>query len=552
MEVSYEYLREMIGSKETLFVEWKSDDNNTFNDSVLVNSCVALANAEGGQLFIGIRDCTGEIIGSKKAQLNNANERALEGLIRSRTMPNLNVDVMFLNLPDGKIIVRVVVPKAITVIGTTDGRYLKREILPSGEPGNKPMTPDEIFRNTTSIGFVDLSANIMSGLHMDDIDIELVENSIRDVLKKDLKEEEIAIFSQEPINVLKTLGLVNSDNIPNIAAVLLFGKEGSLKEKFPNHFVQYQVFGSQGEVLKNEKYSLPIIKLLPKLLVMPELLKNTDEFLVNAQSLVVPEYAPDALREAFANAIVHRDYSLYSGIQIQVFNDELNITSAGGFVKGVSLQNLLRTPPIPRNRRLADAMKALKLVETSGRGIDKIYYFQAKYGRPAPDYSASTENHVIVNICGGKANLDFCKFVFSISDEIHLFDMLILNYLFYQRSATMAQLASLVQSSEMEVRRITRRLLEKNLIEVVDEGNPLFFLKGMAPKNKIRLRDSNISEYENSIQNLLKEHDKLSRNDIAKYIGLSPAQTYRVLLKMQASGKVVMTGYRWKAQQIFL
>lgn len=546
MFISHDDLKMLIGSRETLFVEWKSDHVSGFNDSVVINSCIALANAEGGELFIGIEDKTGRIIGSKRALDKQADEKSLEGLICSRTMPNLLVSVTFLSLSDGKNVVRIQVPKSPSVIGTTDGRYLKRRIMTNGEPANMPMTPDEIFRNTTSIGFVDLSANLMSRLTMDDIDIDLVQYYSDNLLKKNLREEEKEIFSQSPVDVLKTLGLVNVELEPNIAAVLLFGKNDSLIEKLPNHFVQYQVFGDGGEVLKNEKLSWPIVKLLPYLLSLPELVKNTDEILVKGRSVVVPEYSVDALREAFANALVHRDYSLYSGIQIQVFSDSLRIVSAGGFVRGVSLDKLLRTPPIPRNRRLAEAMRMLKMVETSGRGIDKIYYYQARYGRPAPDYSSSTDNYVEINISGGRANLDFCKFIFDLDEDVKLFEMLILNYLFYHRSATIADLVALIQGSVAEVRKLTQALLEKRLIELIDEGNPIFFLKGKGPKIVVRLNDENILEYETKICSLLSEHGRMSRNDIARYVGLSSTQAYRVLIKMQQSGKVKQDAYKWR------
>ena len=77
-----------------------------------------------------------------------------------------------------------------------------------------------------------------------------------------------------------------------------------------------------------------------------------------------------------------------------------------------------------------------KFVETSGRGIDIIYYSQAKYGRPAPDYSMTTRDTVVINLVGGEANLKFCRFVMMIGVQLSFPEMLILNELFYQRRSS--------------------------------------------------------------------------------------------------------------------
>lgn len=527
-------------SGETLNIEYKDDTKPTFSDELIIKACVSMANAEGGVILIGVTD-DAKVSGSKRAA--KGSEQALEGMIRERTRPALTTKVIFINYKN-QIVAMISVPKSIDVVSTSNGLYLKRQLDSHGKPQNLPMTIDEIIRNTTRLGMTDLSANILNGTTIDDLDLELVAYTAADILKNNQTPADIEIYSKDPINILKTLGLLNYDNMPNIAGLLLFGKENSIQTHIPNHFVQYQAFGNTGEILRNEKYYTPIAKLFPELLKKPELLRNSNEIIVNGRSITIPEYAEAALRETFANAFVHRDYTMHSGIQIQIFSTELRVTSAGGFLEGININNLLSTPPIPRNRRLSEAMMKLKFVETSGRGIDIIYYSQAKYGRPAPDYSASNQNSVIVRLAGGTANIEFCQYIMSLGSP-SLYEMLILNALFYQRSMNIQDISKLIQTPESVTKQIISDLLQKDWIELLDEHNPIYFLKGTLKSTSIRVTKFNQSEIKSKIIEILSNNNNISRTEIAKSLNLTPNQVYRLLSSLQKEGKVKLLGKNW-------
>lgn len=525
---------------ESINLEYKDDTKNHFSDDLIIKACVGLANAEGGVVLVGVTD-EGRFVGSARAA--KGDPQALSAMIAERTNPNINTNVFFIE-EDNKTLVVIEVPKNPTVTSTKNGLYLKRRINSKGKPENSPMSVDEIIRGTTRLGLNDLSATSLSTFDINDIDLELVQKISQEIVKKAPTSSEIEIFSKDPMYILNSLGLLDRQGNPIIATLLLFGKKESIIEKIPNHFVQYQVFGSTGEILKNEKFYDPIVTLLPKLISMPELSKNTDEIIVNGRSIVIPEYSKHALREAFANALVHRDYTMHSGIQIQVFSNELKISSAGGFLEGITVDNLLSVPPTPRNRRLAEAMTRMKFVETSGRGIDLIYFSQARFGRPAPDYSETTKNCVIVRLHGGQANLDFCKLIFSLG-EPNIMEMLILNALFYQRNMNIQQTATLLQCPEIRAKEILHQLLKKGWIELIDENNPLFFLRGTVKNEKNRLTKTNIEKYKENILSLLQKHHGLNRNDIALGINLSVHQTYRIIERLETEGKIKIVNKKW-------
>ena len=84
-----------------------------------------------------------------------------------------------------------------------------------------------------------------------------------------------------------------------------------------------------------------------------------------------------------------------------------------------------------------NCLREFGFVESSGRGIDYIFQGQAKFGRPAPDYSESNNFRVTVRLTGGKANLDFCRFVISSVANPSIVELLILNALFFRRNLTL-------------------------------------------------------------------------------------------------------------------
>lgn len=533
-------LKNYLGG-ETLTIEYKDDQKEHFSDELIIKACVSLANASGGVVLIGVTD-NGTVVGSKRAK--QGDERALEGMIRERTTPCVNVSVFFLNYEDN-IVVLIKVEKSIDVVSTTKGLYLKRRLNSQGKPENSPMSLDEILRGTTRFGMNDLSAATLSGVSINDLDLDLVQETAKEILQNKPSDAEQEIFNNDPVKILKSLGLIDKNNIPNIASLLLFGTEDVIKERIPNHFVQYQVFGNSGEILRNDKFYSPIVKLFPLLIDAPEISMNSNEIIVNGRSIIIPEYSKLAIREAFANAFVHRDYTMHSGIQIQVFPSELKITSAGGFLEGITIDNLLSVAPTPRNRRLAEAMMRMKFVETSGRGIDIIYYSQAKFGRPAPDYSATTTSNVIVRLVGGNANIDFCRFVMSLG-EASLKEMLILNALFYQRSMSLAEISKLIQSSDLTTKQILNELIKKGWIEILDEKNPLYLLKGTLNENNKRINKKSQKDFKENILNLLKQHPNLNRTKIAMALNLTSPQTYRLLSSLLSENKVILDGKTWK------
>ncbi|MDR1521173.1 MAG: AAA family ATPase, partial [Planctomycetota bacterium] len=192
------------------------------------------------------------------------------------------------------------------------------------------------------------------------------------------------------------------------------------------------------------------------------------EVMLGLFRLPVPDYSREGFREALNNAVLHRDYTRLDSIYVQWQPDHMLITSPGGFPDGVTVDNLLVHEPKPRNARLADAFRRIGLVEQTGRGIDRIFAGQLRYGRPAPDYGRSDATGVRVVLPGGKPSLQFTALVYEQDKAGTPFaqdEMLVLNTLFLERRIDSERAGRLIQKGGGAGRAVLERLLEKGLIE---------------------------------------------------------------------------------------
>ena len=88
------------------------------------------------------------------------------------------------------------------------------------------------------------------------------------------------------------------------------------------------------------------------------------------------EYPMACVREVIANSVCHRDYGLHKQhAHVRLFSDRLEVISPGiwlGFDLDDTSEHVLSdltSEPMSRNKKLADALRWVKLVETQGSGL---------------------------------------------------------------------------------------------------------------------------------------------------------------------------------------
>lgn len=85
------------------------------------------------------------------------------------------------------------------------------------------------------------------------------------------------------------------------------------------------------------------------------------------------DYPEEAIREALLNALVHRDYGFSGSIIINVNDSRIEFISLGGLLPGLSTEDIRIGISQPRNKKLAEIFHRLRLIESYGTGIRRIF-----------------------------------------------------------------------------------------------------------------------------------------------------------------------------------
>ncbi len=331
-----------IPERESLTVEFKSDVKR-LPDSELVAAAMCMANTEGGEIYLGVED-DGRVTGLHPQHQHLS---GLAALIANRTNPPISVRVTPVQ-EDGKPIARIEVSRSQRLVATSDGLLQRRRIQADGTPQCVPFYPHEFASRQSDLGTLDYSALPVSGASEVDFD-PLERERLRQLVERYGGDRTLLALGDEEMD--GALGLVRREHgrrIPTVAGLLVLGRESALREHLPTHEVAFQVL-SGTDVRVNDFYRTPLLKTFERVLEQFTARVEEREIQVGLFRVPIPNYDTRSFREAFVNALEHRDYTRLGAVHACWEQDGIVISNPGGFVEGVSLDNILVTEPRPRN-----------------------------------------------------------------------------------------------------------------------------------------------------------------------------------------------------------
>jgi ATP-dependent DNA helicase RecG len=179
---------------------------------------------------------------------------------------------------------------------------------------------------------------------------------------------------------------------------------------------------------------------------------------------IVPDemdtYDPFIIREALNNAIAHQDYSCHGMINVIEQEDRLIFTNMGGFIPG-NIHAVLETDAPEekyRNRFLVGAMLELKMVDTIGSGIRRMFNIQRQRFFPMPDYDL-TDNKVKVTIVGRVLDMDYATLLTK-DRSLNLMEIELLSRIQMHKALTDYEIAHLRKRKLVEGRKGSLHLSE--------------------------------------------------------------------------------------------
>lgn len=533
--------------KETPSLEFKSDLKRLPDDDLL-DAVVALANSDGGTVYLGVED-DGTPTGIDKVHQDAV---GLSAMIANRTVPPVSARAQIVGTEKTPVM-QIDVPKSRSVVSTKSGKVLRRRMKVDGTPESVPMYPYEIATRLSDLGRLDFSAQPVPDATRDDFD-PLERDRLRRIIGTYQSSDRnlLELTDEELEKSLQLTVTVDGKTMPTLTGLLLLGKGESLKRFVPTHRASFQVM-SGTDIKVNQDYAGPLLKTIEQINDMFSPWNPSAELSVGLFSMMVPEFDHRAFREALVNAFGHRDYTLLGRVRVQLDDAGLTIANPGGFVEGINIHNLLTAEPYGRNPCLMDALKRTGLAERTGRGIDRIFEGALNYGRPLPDYSRSNRRGVSVLLPRSVPDKAFVELLAEERERsgksMSLDGLLILDKLKSERRCGFDVLSGSLDMSDQRLRTVLGQLTEAGLVESAGVGARRTYMLGAKVYRRsgramdyVRQSDIDRVRYPELIIKLMHEQKSVSKNDVMELLHLEGNQAYYQLRKLVLEGRAKKVG----------
>nr|MBF0223052.1 putative DNA binding domain-containing protein [Desulfobulbaceae bacterium] len=371
-------LQQLVAKGESETLEFKK---STGQRTRIAETLCAFLNGKGGKVIIGVTD-QGEIIGQTIGQ------GTLEGLYQeiNKLEPAMVAETQKVELADHKVVLVLSVSEGQTVY-TFDGRPFMRQGPTTVRMPQDHFRAELDRRATRPSPWEVLPAEKCS---LDDLDHDQILTTLNEAIRNQRLQEP---GHRDPEKTLIGLGLMNDSGITN-GAMALFAKSDSIFADYPQCCLKMARFKGLN---KNEFIDSQIVHANAL-----ELFVRGQEFLIrhlpvastfeegNPYRIDIPALPTLATREALANALIHRDYSSRGGsISLAVYDDRVEICNFGGLHFGMKVEQLLGPHESHLwNPKIANVFYRRKIIETWGRGTNRIIEAMQEQGLPEPIFTS--------------------------------------------------------------------------------------------------------------------------------------------------------------------
>lgn len=488
-------------SAENEIVEFK-EAKNTYDFSKLGKYFSALsneANLKGKSfawLVFGIEDKKHKVVGSQFRSVRKDLD-SLKGEIAKKVTNGISfIEIHEIDKPEGRVIMFQIpaAPKGIPI--AFDGHYYARD----GEELT-PLNIEKIERIRAQTIKDDWSAVIVSQASIDDLDDDAIALAKKNYKNK-FPEKAEDVDNWDDLTFLNKAKVTIKGKITRTALILL-GKDESEHFLNPSEVkIRWKLIDNNGFDIDYDIFGLPMILSVEKVFAKIRNIKYRYMQEGTIFPTEVAKYEPFSIREAINNCIAHQDYTKNARINVIEMEDQLIFTNHGSFIPGSVEKVVIDDAPeeFYRNRFLATAMFNLKMVDTAGGGIKKIFNFQKARYFPMPDYDLSSEK-VKVSISGKILDMDYARLLAK-HKELTLEEIMMLDKVQKKIPITAFEEKHLKSKKLIEGRKpnffIGLKVAEKT-------GEKAAYTKNKAFDKKY---------YLDLILNALKQHKSMSRKEV--------------------------------------
>jgi ATP-dependent DNA helicase RecG len=363
-----------LGESETL--EFK---RTTGERRDAVRTLCAMLNHRGGRILFGVTE-QGAITGQQ---------------VSNRTLEEVAQEIKDLDPPAFPTIDRVAVAADRELLVVSVGQGAVRPYAYKGKAYRR------VGNTSAAMSRDEYNAMLLERLHGEqrwenrpadgwsvaDLDASEIVRTVDEAVRRGRAEEPGTRDAEE---LLRGFGLLK-DGVLLKAALVLFGRSERLEVELPQcllrlgrfrgtdrtEFLDSRQFHGNAfeQITRAERFLREHLPVAGR--IEPGLFERVDD----------PLYPPLALREALANAICHRDYSIGGGsVAVAIYDDRLEVTSSGTLHFGLTAEALFRPhESLPWNPLIARVCFRRGVIESWGRGTLKMAELATQAGLPQPE-----------------------------------------------------------------------------------------------------------------------------------------------------------------------
>ncbi|MDA3886309.1 MAG: putative DNA binding domain-containing protein [Candidatus Delongbacteria bacterium] len=327
-------------------VQYKKELTTTFEKEVVA----FLNHREGGIIYIGIEE-NGSIFGVKEPDrlLLQIKDRFKNNILPS----TLGLFDVLLENRKNKVVIRIALaggmekPYYMKKSGMTEkGCYIR---IGSGSEPMPIKMIEELFASRTRNSIGKIKSN-----------------------SQDLTFEQLKIYYSvsgfdHGEKFASNLELLTEDGSYNYAAYLLADANGNSVQ-----VAKYRGLDRLDLIESNEYGYCSLVKSCKQVLDKLEVENRTVTKITPKKRISISLWDPIALREAVINAIIHNNYTNEAVPKFEIFDDRIEITSAGTIPLGIEREEFFQGYSIPQNRILMRIFKDIDMVEYLGSGMPRI------------------------------------------------------------------------------------------------------------------------------------------------------------------------------------
>ena len=411
----------------------------------LYKEVIAFANTDGGVIYIGI-DNEGNLTGID--DVDETYTRLTNG-IRDAIAPDVTMFVRYV-LQDNKVI-RIEVGE-----GSYKPYYLKAKgIKPTGVyvrqgASSVQASPDQIRRMIKE----------SDGDNYEDsrsLDQDLTFSAAETAFQRygvEFSIEKYRVLGITQNDIFTNLALLLSDQCLHTTKIAVF------KDEFCTEFRDSKEFG--GSVFKQFEDSVTYLALCNRTASTIKGVVRTDK----------KDYPEEAIREALLNALVHRDYSFSGSIIINVNDSKMEFISLGGLLSGLSTEDIRIGVSQPRNKKLAEVFHRLRLIESYGTGIRRIFkLYENCPVQPSIEVTTNAFKIVLPNMNAGDAIAEVVPETVKEKPAVITPQMkTVMDYLAEYGEMTDEDLQELLNIKKTRAYLLARQMNENGLIDIIGRG----------------------------------------------------------------------------------